>query len=168
MTVDGIDVRIQEPQPFSSIWYSHKFNGPGLRYELGVAIQTGRICWINGPYPPGDFPDLEIFRLYLKDKLDDFECVEADEGYRGDDKVRTPHDYERNPDWKVMKANARARHEAINGRLKNFKILTQAYRGDRNNHHLVFNAIAFIVNVEIIMGRGTWQVDYEVIRDRQV
>ncbi len=67
-----------------------------------------------------------------------------------------------------MKANARARHEAINGRLKMFKILSNVYRGNRNRHHMVFRAVAFIVNVEVTMGRGTWQVDYEVVRDRRV
>lgn len=43
MPVDGTDFRIEEPKPFSSGWYSHKFNGPGVRYEVGLAIQRGYI-----------------------------------------------------------------------------------------------------------------------------
>ena len=47
ITVDGIDFRINEPKPFSKKWYSHKFHGPGLRYEIGVCIQTGDIYYLD-------------------------------------------------------------------------------------------------------------------------
>ena len=30
MTVDGVDFLIEEPSNFSSEWYSHKFDGPGV------------------------------------------------------------------------------------------------------------------------------------------
>lgn len=33
-TVDGTDFRIGNPTPFKKVWYTKKFNGPGLRYEL--------------------------------------------------------------------------------------------------------------------------------------
>ena len=39
MSIDGTDFRINEPQPFSTIWYSHNFKGPGLRYEIGFNIK---------------------------------------------------------------------------------------------------------------------------------
>ena len=61
ITINGVDFLINEPTPFSPVWYSHKFDGPALRYELGVCIQTGWICWLAGPFPAGDFPDQEIF-----------------------------------------------------------------------------------------------------------
>ena len=76
------------------MWYSHKFNGPALRYEVAVCIQTGWIVWTGGPFPAGDFPDLEIYRLDLKERLCEHERVEADEGYAGDLSVRTPSDYD--------------------------------------------------------------------------
>ena len=81
MTIDGADFQIQEPSPFNPIWFSHKFNAAALRYEVGVCIQTGWIVWTAGPFPAGDFPDLEIFRLYLKDLLGTNERVETYEGY---------------------------------------------------------------------------------------
>ena len=65
ITVDCADFRITEPFPFDPVWYSHKFNGPALRYELGVVIQTGHLAWKNWPYPAGEFNDLEIFQLNL-------------------------------------------------------------------------------------------------------
>ena len=43
ISVDGTDCRIYEPEPFDTKWYSHKFNGPGLRYEIGVCIVSGNI-----------------------------------------------------------------------------------------------------------------------------
>ena len=60
MSIDGTDCRIQEPTPFDPLWYSHKFNGPGVRYEVGICIQTGWIVWVHGPFPAGDFPDIKI------------------------------------------------------------------------------------------------------------
>ena len=36
ISLDGTDFRIQEPTPFDPKWFSHKFKGPGLRYEIGV------------------------------------------------------------------------------------------------------------------------------------
>ena len=83
MTVDGTDFRIQEPQPFDTKWYSHKFKAATLWYETAVCIQTEWIVWTAGPFPAGDFSDfndLEIYRSYLKDMLADGESVEADEG----------------------------------------------------------------------------------------
>ena len=93
MTVDASDFRINEPTPFDPVWYSHKFNGPALRYEMGISIQTGYICWISGPFPAGEFNDLEIFQLYLKDLLARHERVEADSIYQ-DDSCRIPNDFE--------------------------------------------------------------------------
>ena len=60
VSIDGTDFRIEEPTIWDPKWHSQKFNGPGLRYEVGVCIQTGDIVWINGPYPPGEWNDLQI------------------------------------------------------------------------------------------------------------
>jgi hypothetical protein len=90
VTVDGVDFQIEEPTPFSTAWYSHKFHGPGLRYELAVSISTGDIVAFNGPFPCGAFPDLKIFRSRLKQELGQGEKVVADRGYKGDTKTCTP------------------------------------------------------------------------------
>ena len=45
--VDGTVFHIQEPTPLDLRWYSHKFKGPGLCYEIGVCIKTGWIVWVN-------------------------------------------------------------------------------------------------------------------------
>lgn len=92
VTVDGSDFRICEPHPFSNKWYSHKYKGPGLRYEIAVNIQTGDIVWTNGPFPCGRYPDVKIFKQGLMLRLDPDELVEADKGYRNH-KVRMPDDF---------------------------------------------------------------------------
>jgi hypothetical protein len=41
VTVDGTDFRINKPTDFSTKWFSHKFKGPGLRYEVVISIKGG-------------------------------------------------------------------------------------------------------------------------------
>jgi hypothetical protein len=55
------------------VWYSQKHNGPRIRYEIGICIQTRWIIWVNGPFPCGDWPDLKIARECLIHMLDDGE-----------------------------------------------------------------------------------------------
>ena len=166
LSVDGVDFPIQEPVPFSPVWYSHKFKGPGLRYEVGVCIQTGWLCWLNGSYPAGKFNDLEIFQLTLKNDLADGEKVEADAVYL-DTSCRVPNDFEGNGAWATMKANVRARHENINACLKRFKILNSCFLSSKHRHYLVVQAVAVIVQSEIMEGRECSQVEYQIIREVQ-
>ena len=94
LTVDGTDFCIQDPSPFLPGWQSLKFRGPALRYEVGVNIQNGFICWINGPFQAGAFNDISIFRFSLIFKLHDGEKVEADKGYQGEpEKVSLPGNF---------------------------------------------------------------------------
>ena len=126
ITVDGTDFRIQEPTPFSPRWYSHKFCGPGVRYEVGVCIKTGWIVWINGPFPCGEWPDLRIACDALIYALDPGEFYIADGGYREmngySDTPTGRHDFSDR-----VKSLARARHETINGQLKVFSVLKQTF-----------------------------------------
>ena len=160
MTVDGTDFQIYEPTPFSKKWYSHKFAGAGLRYEVAVCIQTGDIVWFNGPFPCGSWPDLKIFRSGLKEKLLHGEMVEADRGYRGEPtKVRTPNDYVSQTDKKAKK-RARARHETINRRLKQFGCLRQMFRHGVEKHKAVFAAVAVCTQLCFENGERPFQCAY--------
>ena len=131
MSVDCTDFKIQEPRPFNPNFFSHKINHAVFKYEVAVCIQTGWIVWGAGPFPAGDYSDLEVFCLYLKTYLSNGEHVECDHGYNGDYNVCTPSDYEGNVGWRQMKGQARARHEAINGKLKEFNILAGRSRWSR-------------------------------------
>lgn len=159
-TVDGTDFPIYEPKPFSTKWYSHKFKGPGLRYEVCLSIQGGNIVHTNGPFPCGSWPDITVFRDQLINKLSRNEMVEADRGYRGEPtKIRLPGDCWTERD-KAMKQRARACQESVNRRLRQFKILGTKYRHSLKNHRSVFRAVAVITQVNINTGNGLFFVDY--------
>jgi DDE superfamily endonuclease len=160
MTVDGTDFRIQEPQPFSTKWFTKKFNGPGLRYEVAVSIRGGDIVHTNGPFECGRWPDIAIFRNNLIDKLLPGEMVEADKGYRGEkEKIRTPDDYISQED-RNKKRLARARHETVNKRFKDFGILKVRYRHNLRDHQAVFRAIVVITQLSINKGEVVFHVEY--------
>ena len=158
ITVDGTDFKIREPYPFAKAWYSHKYKGPGLRYEVGVCIQTGHIVWINGPYACGMWNDQKIFSNGLKYWLDEGERVEADSGYSGPQVVR-PGDYA-TLEEKRAKDLARYRHETINRRFKQFAVLRQDFRHPLKMHQTVFRAVAAITQLNIENGPGPFQVIY--------
>ena len=124
--MDGTDFRIQEPSPFSTSWYSQKFRGAGLRYEVGIAIQTSDIVCTNSPIWPGIWNDLQIFRYELRDIISPGERVEADDGYQGDSKVDLPYDFvARDPRQRGREARVWSRHETCNQRFKHFGIIIQ-------------------------------------------
>ena len=123
MSVDGTDFSIQEPWPYnkttSAKWFSKKFQGPGLRYEVALAILTGSICWINGPFPCGVKNDCQIFKTGgLLHHLDEGERVEADDGYQFLDPefVKTPSGIHHPEERKVIRRRVMARQETINKR----------------------------------------------------
>ena len=164
--MDGTDCRIQEPTPFDSKWFSHKFKAAALRYEVGVCIQTGEIVWVNGPFPCGHWPDLRIARNDLIFMVDQGERILADGGYRdGNQYFETPNGLH-NPDQR-MKAAARARHETINRRLKQWTVLSKVFRHDMDKHGLCFHAVANISHMLMStsgvdgVDHGTFQVEYK-------
>ena len=119
ITVDGIDCRIYEPRRIPSTqWYSHKSNGPGLTYELGIAIHHQNLVWIRGPERSAR-GDLNNFKAPggLKSKIPAGKKVIADEIYKDPVcAIKNPQDTK---EVRRFKRRARARHENFNGRLKN-------------------------------------------------
>lgn len=61
-SVDGTDFTINEPTPFSTSLYSHKFRGHGLRYQVRVSIDSAKIVRAKSPWPCGTYSDLRVFR----------------------------------------------------------------------------------------------------------
>lgn len=162
LSVDGTDFRIQQPKIWSKGWFSHKFNGPGLRYEVGVSILNGDICWINGPYEPGDWPDIKIFRNSLMSHLDNNERVEADDGYVGEapQHVKCPMSFTNPEDTLKIQSRVRARHETVNKRFKQWGCLQQVFRHDLHRHADVFRACAVITQIALELGEPLFEVDY--------
>lgn len=169
ISVDGTDCPVFESWPFSTKMYSHKFNGPAVKYELAVCLKTAMIVWINGPFL-GSKHDNTIFKEGLSQLLFDEEAVEADRGYEGDNKLKTPSMGQHSVDRK-MKSNARAQHEAVNGRLKQFNVLTTHFRhmkpnreGMMQKHKMCFFAVAVITQLKFMGGMTIFEegLEYDV------
>ena len=156
MSIDGTDCRIMEPMPFNEKWYSHKFKGPGLRYEVGVAL-NGSIVWIHGGFPCGEWSDVKIARDAVLELLDEGEKVLADGGYKGDSRIVTPSGV--NDQLSRIRSICRARHEAVNARLKNFNILSCRYRHALVKHPMCFYAVANIVQADLLINNRLFKVN---------
>ena len=123
LSIDGVDFRF--PGKPTKAMRLHKFKKCGVRYEIGISIVEGDICWLSGPFPCGKYPDINIFRIGLKDCLEDGERVEADKGYLGEcpEKVKAPSGlYMHDEEIMTMKKNVGGRHETVNSRLKTISV----------------------------------------------
>ena len=143
-------------------WYSHKFKGSALRYELATNIQTGDIVHMNGPFLPGLMNDITIFRMGLKQKLEKAgEKCEADAGYKGEiNTIRTPDVFISSKDMRA-KARARARHETVNGRVKEFKCISEKYRHvSVKKHEKFFRSAVALTQILFNLGEKPFQCKY--------
>lgn len=158
MSVDGTDCRIPYQQKAPEAWYTQKFNGHGMRFEIGVCILTGWIVWLMGPFPCGDWPDVVIFRYALKHRLEEAERVEADDGYVGEDpgSVKVPGSIVHGHDEKQLcvRGVVRRRHESINNLIKRFKVVggKAAFRHDLSFQGSCFTACTVLTQLSIEMG----------------
>ena len=158
MTVDATDFRIKEPNPFSSTWYSHKFKGPGVRYEIGVCIATGWIIWANGPYRCGTFADETIASLGLHHLLDHGERYIADGGYKSTWAI-IPLDATTAAETHYMSI-CRTRHETINRYFKAFASIANIFTRHVSKHALFAHSIINVVQVGIMHGeKNPFDVD---------
>eukprot|EP00957_Ditylum_brightwellii_P034421 2611180-Ditylum_brightwellii.AAC.1 len=88
--------------------------------------------------------------------LGSLERMIANRGYKGEAKIR-------HPDWgtaaqrKAM-GKARARHEMVNGRLKNWQAMKQVFH-HQSKHHFVFCAVLAIEQTKIMNGQPPFQVE---------
>lgn len=158
VTVDGTDFRVAEPMPFSRKWYSQKFKGAGLRYEVAICIQTSEIVWVQGPFAPGQWPDLKIFKSNLLGRLDNGEMVETDNGYQHP-RCRQPKDMISKQDSRA-RSLARARHECINKKFKQWECMATAFRHPLWKHKFCFRAIVAITQLAIRRGEVPFHVNY--------
>jgi len=124
---------------------------------VAVCIQTGDIVWINGPFPCGWWPDLKIFKHDLVNRLQPGEMVEADGTYQHP-RCQKPGDYVSLTDRRA-KTMARARHETVNKRLKQFYCLKHTYRHSRDKHHILFAAAAVCTQLQF-ESDPPWQIHY--------
>jgi len=156
LQVDATDCKTTNQGECPEAFYSFKFKYGGLRYEVGICIRTGHIVWINGPFPPGDWPDIEIFRSDLKLRLKENERVETDDGYIGEDPCFTkcPSGTRCLEDerWRNKRNNVRSRGETANHRLKTFRVLSETFRHDVLKHSMCFRACVVLAQLGFEVG----------------
>ena len=172
VSVDGVHCAVNEPRLMpSDMWFSHKEGGAGVVYELGVHIRLNQITWVNGPFKAG-YPDSSIFlgehaervpkkigddgkdrdEVYesLYDKIPAGKKAVADRLYKGKclEKCAIRNDLD-TAAARQFKKRVRARHENLNARIKNFRIVRERFRHGVKNHRMVFEAVCVVVQYEI-------------------
>ncbi len=160
--MDGTDFRIPLVHGLVKPFWSYKFKACGLRYEVGICILTGHICWINGPYPPGEWNDNMIFQNLLVQLLGQNERVEADDGYAASapHHVKCPRSQAANDiEREEMQQRVRNRHETVNRRFKQFRIMKEIFRHDLTLHQSVFAAVAVLTQISIENGDELFEID---------
>jgi len=88
------------------------------------------------------------------------EMVEADNGYRGEPNHIWVKDDCVSCSDRRAKRRARARHETVNKRVKQFSILTQTFRHDRSKHQAAFYLAAVIMQMMFESGERPFQCSY--------
>ena len=141
-----------EPTDFDPKWYSHKFRGPGLRYEVGLCIRTGHIVWAHGGLPCGEWPDLKLARDVFIYRLLPGEKALADKGYRDDNVFENPNG---DPHKKIILA----RHETVNARIKQFRCMRNTFRHALYLHPCFFHAVVNLTQLMITNGEPLFSVE---------
>jgi hypothetical protein len=130
------------PWAIQSLFGVTNFKKIGVRYEVGLCIKTGDICWWNGPYEPGMWNNRMIFKDALVSILEYGERCETDGVYQDS----APEFFKcLKGVWgesgkRAMQQKVRSRQETVNEGLKNWAILVTPYHHVLKLHQTVFAA----------------------------
>ncbi len=130
--------------------------------QAGGRHPCGEPVWIQGPYPAGKYSNIKNFNKVLWNFLELGEWVKADEGYHSHpDKIKCPGKDTNLAENRAMQGRVRACHETLNGRLKNWGILSQVIRHHITMHGDVFRACAVVMQLTVKNGEPLFKVEYE-------
>jgi len=133
ISVDGTHCLINEPRdPLlrkNKEWHSHKHHKAGLNYEIAVALFRSAIVHAKSG-DPASTHDMTVFRMELKQKIPPGKRGVADKSYdaNAERNILSTYNQFDTDAVKEFKRRARARHETINSKLKNFKCLDNKFR----------------------------------------
>jgi hypothetical protein len=161
VSVDGVHCTTSKPiHPTLSKnpkYYSHKHKQAALMYELGISVYENKLVWMKGPKPASKH-DITVYREELMNKIPAGKRAIGDNGYRGEPStISTPNSHD-SPELHLFKSHARARHETFNGRIKNFKCLSEQFRHGIKKHHICFEAVCVIVQYQLENGSPLFDV----------
>ena len=154
-SIDGADFRVKGKKLMNgrpdTRYYSFKFKGPGLRYLVAMSIASTDMVFIAGPYLPGVYNDLQIFRRCgLKGMLEPNEKLEADDGYSAEHPayINCPSGYAARQDQARMKGRVQMRHEYVNKRMKNLNCMVERFSAHGvEKHSSCFRAAAVLTQL---------------------
>ena len=162
VSVDGTDFRVEAS---GAHWYSHKYLSSGVRYEVGLCILSGDIVWIEGPFPCGAWPDINIFRRSIIHYLEEGERVEADDGYIGDSplhcKIPSVMGPTNLPEYEAMESRVANRHETVNKRFKHWACMKNRFSHSPKKHGSCFRAVAVFTQLSIDFGEPLFSTIYD-------
>ena len=174
ISVDGVHCRYhEEKHPTLSknpASWSHKYNGPGLAYELALSLTEPKLVWLKGPLLAGANSDRKTFKSKhpqlknqpteaLKDMIPVGKKAITDGGYRkrGDPKIAAPNSHD-TEELRTFKARARMRQENFNQRIKRFECLTNDFRHGMEEHGQCFVAVSVICAYEMELVWPMWEI----------
>jgi len=169
LSVDGVNQasfekkhpRYNKNQPY----YDHKSNGCGFKHEIALEVYHDQIAWIKGPFRAGKHDNVVFGEDGLKEKLRSTpgKMGIADGGYahgasgEGMHYLGVPSTLD-SSELANFKTRARCRHETLNGRLKNFKILQDMFRHGEECNGIAFAAVAVIVQYQMENGAPLFEL----------
>jgi hypothetical protein len=168
ISVDGVNYSAWEKKHLTlnkdPAFYDHKDNSCGYKYEIGLRIYEPEIAWILGPVRCGKGDGSVFQEDGLKDKLASTpgKMGIANGGYEmGEEKdmgfLCLPNTMD-SRELKRFKSWAHCRHESLNGRLNNFKILQDKFQHGMKCHGIVFEAVAVIIQYQMDNGAPIFDV----------
>ena len=110
------------------------------------------IVWYGGGYKTGEYNDLQLARLEFVHQLGDGEKAIGDKGYKDSR-------YFLYPKWDLSDMRKRvikkimARHEDVNGRIKDYNCMMHHFRHGWEKHNCSFESIIRLVQIKIENGQ---------------
>jgi hypothetical protein len=93
----------------------------------------------------------------LKSKIPANKRLIGDSGYPKEPQI-SRHNMFDSPMVRIFKKRARARHEAFNGRIKNFSVLDQRFRHGVAKHKACFEAVCVMVQYDMENGHPMFEI----------
>ena len=139
-----------------------RFKGSGLRYEVGLSVKKGDICWIFGPFNV----EKSFIWWFLgwdqsKSWAEEGKWLQMGFWTWGPLQSQSIGDNFSKPQNQAMEQGVTAWHKHCNRRMKQWAVLHQEYLHDLNLHESVFCAIAFVTQICIQKGEPLATVSYK-------